>query len=298
MKRFIAFMLVVMICAMSVGCGAKGDELKNKNIEVKNEEKRIIAGSVAVAEMLLALDIPMVARPSTQYGINDELKDLPEIGLPMNPDLEVVKSLRGDVFITSGALKELIGSKFEQNGVNPMYADLSSYEAVKETIKKLGKEFGKEENAKKIIANFEKKEKEILKDIDPNKKVKVMILFGAPGCFMVATEKSFVGSLIDKVGAENITSQVEAKYKGPYLPFSLEVALKENPDVIFRMYHGYIEEAKKQVQEEFRINPQWQNFKAVKEKRVYDLDPEYFGVTGDMGATESLEKMKDYLYKK
>ncbi|QZY55875.1 heme ABC transporter substrate-binding protein IsdE [Crassaminicella profunda] len=298
MKRLIALMLVMMICAMPAGCGAKGDELENKNIDVKNEETRIVAGSVAVAEMLLALDIPMVGRPSTQYGINDKIKDLPEIGLPMNPDLEVVKSLRGDVFITSGALKELIGSKFEQNGVHPMYADLSSYDAVKETIEKIGKDFGKEENAKKIIEDFEKKEKEILKDVDGNKKLKVMILFGAPGHFMVATEKSFVGSLIDKLGAENITTKVKSKYKGPYLPFSLEVALKENPDVIFRMYHGYIEEAKKQVQEEFRINPQWGNFKAIKENKVYDLDPEYFGVTGDMGATESLEKMKDYLYKK
>ncbi|MCT4606133.1 MAG: heme ABC transporter substrate-binding protein IsdE [Marinisporobacter sp.] len=298
MKRWTAFMLVIMICVMSVGCGAKGDELKDKNIDTKSKETRIVAGSVAVAEMLLALDIPMVGRPSTQYGIADEIKDIPEIGLPMNPDLEVVKSLRGDVFITSGALKELIGSKFEQNGVHPMYADLSSYDAVKETIKKFGKDFGKEENAKKIIEAFEKNEKEILKDIDPNKKVKVMILFGAPGHFMLATEESFAGSLINKLGAENITSSVKSKYKGPYLPFSLEVALKENPDIIFRMYHGYIEEARKQVQEEFRMNPQWKNFKAIKENKVYDLDPEYFGVTGDIGATESLEKMKDYLYKK
>ncbi|QZY55867.1 heme ABC transporter substrate-binding protein IsdE [Crassaminicella profunda] len=298
MKRWIAFMLVMMICTISVGCGAKGDELKEKNIDTKNEETRIVAGSVAVAEMLLALDIPMVGRPSTQYGINDKIKDLPEIGLPINPDLEKIRSLRPDIFITSGAIREIIGSNFEQNGIHTTYADLSSYDAVKETIKKLGKDFGKEENAKKIIEGFEKKEKEILKDVDGNKKLKVMILFGAPGHFMLATEESFAGSLIDKLGAENITSQVKSKYKGPYLPFSLEVALKENPDIIFRMYHGYIEEARKQVQEEFRINPQWKNFKAIKENKVYDLDPEYFGVTGDMGATESLEKMKDYLYKK
>ncbi|MCT4619324.1 MAG: heme ABC transporter substrate-binding protein IsdE [Marinisporobacter sp.] len=298
MKRWIAFMLAMMICTMSVGCSAKGDELENKNREVKNEEIRIVAGSVAVAEMLLALDIPMVGRPSTQYGIADEIKDLPEIGLPINPDLEKIRSLRPDIFITSGAIREIIGSKFEQNGIHTTYADLSSYDAVKGTIKKLGKDFGKEENAKKIIEDFEKKEKEILKDVDANKKVKVMILFGAPGHFMLATEESFAGSLIDKLGAENITSTVKSKYKGPYLPFSLEVALKENPDIIFRMYHGYIEEARKQVQEEFRINPQWKNFKAIKENKVYDLDPEYFGVTGDIGATESLEKMKDYLYKK
>ncbi|TCO68922.1 heme ABC transporter substrate-binding protein IsdE [Marinisporobacter balticus] len=297
MKRLLALMMIVVMSIMFVACGAKGAEMEQNSTDTKKEDIRIVAGSVAVAEMLLALDIPMVGRPSTQYGIADELKELPEIGLPMNPDLEVIKSLGSDIFVTSGALKELIGSKFEQNGINPRYADLSSYDAVKETIKELASEFGKEENGKKIIEAFEKKEKEIFEDIDLDKKVKVMILFGAPGNFMLATEKSFAGSLIPKLGAENITSKVKSKYKGAYVPFSLEVALKENPDIIFRMYHGYIDEAKKQVQEEFEKNPQWEKFKAVKENKVYDLDPKYFGVTGDMGATESLGKMKAYLYK-
>lgn len=54
---------------------------------------------------------------------------------------------------------------------------------------------------------------------------------------------------------------------------------------------------KNQVNKEFKTNPQWQKFKAVKENKIYDLDPKYFGVTGDINIVESLQKMKDYLYK-
>ncbi|WP_053955611.1 heme ABC transporter substrate-binding protein IsdE [Inediibacterium massiliense] len=296
MKRVVAIIMALMMSMLFVGCSAKGAQVDSKETDSK-KEVRIVAGSVAVAEMLAELDIKMVARPSTQYGISDKIKDLPEIGLPINPDLEKIRSLNSDIFITSSAIQELIGNKFEQNGINTRYCDLNSYDSVKNTIRELSTEFGQEENGKRLIEEFEKKEKEILKDMDPNKKVKVMILFGAPGHFMLATKNSFTGSLIDKLGAENITSQVKSKYKGAYVPFSLEVALKENPDVIFRMYHGYIDESKKQVAEEFEKNPQWKKFKAVKENRIYDLDPKEFGVTGDIHATKSLEKMKEYLYK-
>ncbi|WP_142415559.1 heme ABC transporter substrate-binding protein IsdE [Hathewaya massiliensis] len=296
MKKFLSILMAIIISVTFVSCGRenKTESCVNKN----NGEKKIVAGSMAVAEMLAKLDIKIVGRPSTQYGISDKIKDVPEIGLAMKPDLEKIRSLNPDVYVTSGALQEMIGDQIKANRINAKYCDLSSYKAVKETIKELAKEYGKEEKGEKILKEFENKEKEILKDTNPNKKVKVMILFGAPGNFMLATEKSFAGSLIAELGGENIASKVDTKIKGPYVPFSLEVALKENPDIIFRMYHGYIDEAKKQVNEEFKRNPQWSKFKAVKEEKIYDLDPIYFGVTGDVKAMESLEKMKEYLYKK
>ncbi len=248
-----------------------------------------------MAEMLSKLDIKMVGRASTQYEISDKIKVLPEVGLPMNPDLEKVKSLKSDVYITSGALEEMIGDKLKASGINTEYCNLDSYDSVKKTILEKSKKYGKEQNGKNLVKEIERKEKEVMKDVDKNKKVKVMILFGAPGHFMLASENSFTGSLINKLGGENIANK--ANLKGQYVPFSLEAALKENPDVIFRMYHGYIDEAKKQTEKEFETNPQWKKFKAVKENKVYDLDPKFFGVTGDIKIADSLEKMKDYLYK-
>lgn len=292
MKRVLALVMAVF---MGISLAACGKTEKKENVSQKNsKEPRIIAGSVAVAEMLNKLGVKIVGRPTTQYQLSSNLKEIPEVGLPMNPDLEKIKTLKPDLFITSGALQDMIGNRLKENGIKTEFCNLDSYNSVKDTIKKLGSNFGKEDNANKIIDEFEKKEKEILKGVNKDKKLKVMILFGAPGHFMLSSKNSFVGSLIEELGGENIASQVNMK--GQYVPFSLESALKENPDVIFRMYHGYIDEAKKQVDEEFKNNPQWRKFKAIKENKVYDLDPKTFGVTGDIKAIESLEKMKDYLY--
>ncbi|RXM58561.1 heme ABC transporter substrate-binding protein IsdE [Clostridium tetani] len=296
MKKILTLIITVLIGVMLTSCGRNSSvNQKEDPSNKKSEDVRIIGGSVAIAEMLSKLDIKMVGRASTQYEISDKIKDLPEIGLPMGPDLEKIKTLSPDVYITSGALQEMIGDKLKESGMETIYANLDSYDSVKDTIKELSKKFGKEENGIKLVKEIEESEKQILKEVDTNKKVKVMILFGAPGHFMLASENSFVGSLITKLGAENIASKI--KFKGQYVPFSLETALKEDPDVILRMYHGYIDEAKKQVDDEFKNNPQWKNFKAIRENKVYDLDPKYFGVTGDIKQVESLKMMKDYLYK-
>ena len=299
MKKFLSMVMVGMLTLFMVGCGSNTVENKDaKETSTVVDEKsdvKIIGGSMAVSEMLGKLDVNLIGRPTTQYGISDKLKPLPEIGLPMSPDLEKIRALNPDIYITSGTLREMLGNKLEENGINTVYLNLDSYDDVKKSIKEVGTKFNKEENAEKLINEIEAKEKKVLENVDKNKKVKVMILFGAPGHFMLASKNSFAGSLIEKLGAENIASKID--FKGQYVPFSLETALNENPDVILRMYHGYIDEAKKQADEEFATNPQWKNFKAVQENKVYDLDPEYFGVTGDIKIADSLEKMKDYLYK-
>ncbi|OOB76362.1 heme ABC transporter substrate-binding protein IsdE [Clostridium haemolyticum] len=296
MKKVLALVMVTLMSLGLMACGSK-NKSKETNIATnkKGEDARIIVGSMSVAEMLAKLDVKIVGRPTTQYDISDKVKPVPEIGLPMNPDLERIKALKPDIYVTSGALEEMIGDRLKENKINTEFCNLDSYDSVKDTIKQLSEKFNKKENGEKLLKEINEKEVQILKGIDKNKKVKVMILFGAPGHFMLSTKNSFAGSLIEKLGAENIANKVNIK--GQYVPFSLETALKENPDIIFRMYHGYIDEAKKQVNEEFKTNAQWQKFKAVKENKIYDLNPKYFGVTGDIKIVESLQKMKDYLYK-
>lgn len=297
MKKALVLIIGIIMSISLVACNSKkeGQISESVNVDIKGKDVRVIAGSMAVAEMLAKLDVKLVGRPTTQYWISDKVKPVSEIGLPMNPDLEKIKALKPDIYITSGALQEMIGDRLQENGIKTEFCNLDSYDAVKSTIIDLAKKFGKGENGNKIISDIEKKEKSIMDEIKTKKKVKVMILFGAPGHFMLASENSFAGSLINKLGGENIASK--ANFKGQYVPFNMETALKENPDIIFRMYHGYIDEARKQVDEEFKTNPQWKNFKAIKENKVYDLDPKYFNVTGDIKIVESLEKMKGYLYK-
>ena len=274
----------------AAGCGPTSET----EASVPKGEERIIAGSVAMGEILNELKVPMVGRISTQYDLPEEMESLPEVGLPMNPDLEKIVEMDPDRYILSGSLEEIVGDKLSSVDIPTEYYDLTSYNAVFSTIEEVGKNYGKEKEAQDLIERLKVNEAEVLSSIEGKEPKKVMILFGAPGAFLLATKDSFAGSLVNLLKCENIADQT--KIKGEYVPFSMEVALKEDPDIILRMYHGYIDEAKAQVEKEFAENPQWKQFTAVKEGKVYDLDDRIFNVTGNLRADESLIYMRDLLY--
>ncbi|MDO5708331.1 MAG: heme ABC transporter substrate-binding protein IsdE [Andreesenia angusta] len=297
-KKVISLILATSMLFALAGCGSDGSSTEgSSNDSGKTADKntpRIIAGSVATGQILDELKIPMIGRVSTQYELPKDMQDLPEVGLPMSPDVEKIMELEPDKYILSGSLEEIVGDKLAAVDVPTEYYDLSSYDAVFETIKEIGKNYGKEKEAEATVKRLKEHEAEVLKSVEGKEPKKVMILFGAPGAFLLATKDSFAGSLVDLLKCENIANGTDIK--GAYVPFSMEVALKEDPDIILRMYHGYIDEAMAQVKKEFEENPQWQQFTAVREGKVYDLDDKIFNVTGNLKADESLSSMRELLY--
>ena len=122
-----------------------------------------------------------------------------------------------------------------------------------------------------------------------------MILFGSPKNVMIATNKSFVGSLVKELGGINIANEIE-DFKDSYVPLSMEDVLKLQPDIILRFTHANPEDSKKMFEKEFSENPIWQNFEAVQNEKVYDLDNEYFGVSGNIRIAQAIEILSNLLY--
>lgn len=71
---------------------------------------------------------------------------------------------------------------------------------------------------------------------------------------------------------------------------------KLQPDIILRASHGFPNQVKAMFDEEFKTNTIWRNFKATKNNRVFDLDETLFGITANINADQSLEKMYELLY--
>lgn len=253
--------------------------------------KRVIAGTVAIAEILAKLDVNVVAVPTTSYELPKEYQNLPKIGNPMKPDLEVIKSLKLDLFISDSSLENSLKSYLEDNKIPYKFVKLASIDDLKQTISELGKILGREAEAQRLLADINFREAKVLANIREQKKPKVMIIFGAPGNFMLATEKSFVGSLAKKLGAINVV-----KSENAYVPINLETLLVSQPDIILRVFHGNPEAVRALFEKEFKENKIWQSFTAVKNGRVYDLEPDYFGVAANLKAIDALEKLAQILY--
>ena len=281
-KKIIALLSVTMLTFM-VGCSSS--ESNESNVTNSNGEEVVVATSVAVTEILDKLGVEVSGVPTTSYELPESTKDATEVGSPMNPDLEIIKSLNPTCVVSVDTLGSDFEKQFTENNIPSMFVNLSTVDGLKETIVNLGEKFDKSEKAAEIIAELENKENELNLSKKENKK-DVLILFGAPGSVMVSTDNSYVGNLVKIAGGNNIFESESSSF----IQVNMEEIIKRNPDKILIMTHAVPEEAKKAVEEEF-AKATWQQLDAIKNNKVYYLENGYFGMSANLKVIEALDKL-------
>ena len=281
-KKIIALLSVTMLTFM-VGCSSS--ESNESNVTNSNGEEVVVATSVAVTEILDKLGVEVSGVPTTSYELPESTKDATEVGSPMNPDLEIIKSLNPTCVVSVDTLGSDFEKLFTENNIPSMFVNLSTVDGLKETIVNLGEKFDKSEKAAEIIAELENKENELNLSKKENKK-DVLILFGAPGSVMVSTDNSYVGNLVKIAGGNNIFESESSSF----IQVNMEEIIKRNPDKILIMTHAVPEEAKKAVEEEF-AKATWQQLDAIKNNKVYYLENGYFGMSANLKVIEALDKL-------
>lgn len=286
-KKIITLLSVTMLTFM-VGCSSS--ESNESNVTNSNGEEVVVATSVAVTEILDKLGVEVSGVPTTSYELPKSTKDATEVGSPMNPDLEIIKSLNPTCVVSVDTLGSDFEKQFTENNIPSMFVNLSTVDGLKETIVNLGEKFDKSEKAAEIIAELENKENELNLSKKENKE-DILILFGAPGSVMVSTDNSYVGNLVKIAGGNNIFESESSSF----IQVNMEEIIKRNPDKILIMTHAVPEEAKKTVEEEF-AKATWQQLDAIKNNKVYYLENGYFGMSANLKVIEALDKLGEILY--
>lgn len=298
MRKFLILLLSLCITTAMAGCGQTQDTAAQSPQQQKADptqapkQERVIAGTVALTELLTALKVNLVGVPTSEYTLPKEVEKATRIGNPMKPDLEVIKSLEPTKVISVDTLSEDLKVKFKDSNIEASFVNLNTFGALKTTIKELGETFGKKAEAEELLKGMSGREATVMKKIEGKPGPKVMIIFGAPGSFMIATETSFVGDLAKTLGAKNIMKEAKASF----VPVNMEALAKEQPDIILTMTHANPEASAAMFKKEFAENKGWQNFKAVQEGKVYSLDNNYFGMTAALQSIDALEKLANILY--
>ncbi|NLY46215.1 MAG: ABC transporter substrate-binding protein [Tissierella sp.] len=272
----------------------KEDDIQENEVEGM-EDKRIIAGTLMSAELLDLFDVNPVGVLTSEKGLPARYDNTAKIGSPMKPDLEIVTSLEPEVYITDASQEEALEELFKGSDFEMLYLSNNSYENIFTNIENVGQYLGKEDKANEIISEMRAKEKRIMDSVAGKESPNVLVLFGTPESFMIATPNSYTGNLVEKLGGTNVASDLAQGKPMPYLPFSLETIADMNPDIILRLTHVSPELSRKAFEEEFSKGF-WTNLDAVKNDNVFDLDPDHFGVTANMRVMSALENMAEILY--
>lgn len=270
------------------------DQSGNQSADNDTKEKRIVATSVATCEILDKLEVEgVVGVPKTDsYSIPKRYENAESVGSPMAPDMEIIKSLKPDIVLSPNSLEGELKSQYENIGVESYFLDLKSTEGMYESILALGKILGKEE-AEKLHQEFEDFKNDFAQKHNEQEAPTVLILMGLPGSYVVATESSYVGSLVKLAGGVNVYGDGDGQ---DFLNINPEDMVEKAPDIILRTSHALPEQVKKMFAEEFATNDIWKHFEAVQNARVYDLDNEKFGMSANFQYEEALKELETFLY--
>lgn len=191
-KKHTAVLGILSMTAMLLtGCVSQSKEIEDTVVTESTNETRIVATSVATLEILDALEIDgVVGIPETSYEIPERYADATKVGTPMSPDMEIVKSLNPTFVLSPKSLETDLASSYEAIGVSSVFLNLSSVEGMYQSIEGLGELFGAEENAAKLVEEYETFFDKYQEAHSADEQPTVLILMGLPGSYVVATENS------------------------------------------------------------------------------------------------------------
>ena len=291
LKKILSLVLAGVMALCVTGCVNQHPEETTSTNE--SREVRLVATSPAVVQICNRLDLDLV-------GICQSTSDLPEryggvttVGMAMNPDLEIIKSLDPDYILSPATLQNDLQPKYASIGVSSLFLNLKSVEGMYASIEGLGEKFGREEEAAVMLEEFDSFMTEFAEKNAGKESPKVLVLMGLPGSYIIATDNSYVGSLVKLAGGTNVYGDGDGQ---EFLFANTEDMKTKEPDVILRAAHGLPEEARKMFAEEFSTNDIWQHFKTVQEGRVYDLDSNLFNMSANFSYEEALKALQPMLY--
>lgn len=257
------------------------------------EEPRIIATSAATAEICDRLELPLVGVCSTTLStIPERYTDLPQVGTAMSPDMEIVSSLSPDWILSPASLQSDLQPKYEAIGTDWAFLNLRSVQGMYRSIQELGEIFGREEQAQAMVDEFTEFYEAYRIRNAGKEGPRVLILMGLPGSYIIATENSYVGSLVELAGGINVYAGTDQEF----LTVNTEDMKTKEPDIILRTAHALPEQVVEMFKEDFATNDIWKHFGAVQSGRVYDLSYELFGMSATFRYPEALEELQPLLY--
>jgi len=289
-RRLLIFVLTIALFLQAFllgGCVDQYPEGRNGPKVVTGTE-RVVATSRSVAEIMARLNVEVIGVPQTELEASDRFAGAANVGASMNPDMEIIRSLSPDWVFAPKTLEASLSPRFEAARVDVAFLNLRSIDHMYASIAELGPLLGREQEAQALIAEYEIFKVQYKEEISFDEPPRVLILMGLPGSYLVATENSYIGSLVAMTGAINVYGNESAEF----ISANTEDMLSRKPDIILRAVHALPDEVIEMFDKEFKENDIWKHFDAVQAGNVFDLPYAQFGMSATFEYPQALDTLK------
>jgi iron complex transport system substrate-binding protein len=298
-KRFLAVPLLLAGIALAAPITLR-DGL-GRQVTVNAPASRVVALSLTATEILLDIGLNPIGRPSSATH-PEAAKRIPDVGSAYRPEPEKILGLRPDLVVGSVGTTAAAIRQLGNLSVPVVVTPDSSLKDVYDTYTLLGRLTGREQYAAARLAFLQSQVKRVVAKIPSRAaKPRVLVLLAAGGSIYSTTDETYIGDLIERLGAVNVakgTPSADPRQPG-FVVLSLEQIVAANPDVVigFRAVTATGAAAPSPL-ERLETQPAWQNLAAVKNKRVHVLSSDPHVTAPGPRAVETLETLLSLLYPK
>jgi len=298
-RRYRGFILAVLTGMLTLGFGILISHFLvdqypegRDGPRIVTGSERVVATSRAVSEIMARLDVDVVGVPQSELEASDRFHGAANIGGSMNPDMEIVRALSSDWVFAPRTLESSLGPRFEAARIDVAFLNLRSIDHMYEAIVALGPLLMREGETQQLVDEYETFKSQAREEFTFEEPPRVLILMGLPGSYLVATENSYIGSLVAMTGAVNVYEGAG----GEFLTINTEDMLLKQPDIILRAAHALPDDVVEMFDQEFRENDIWRHFYAVQNGQVFDLPHDQFGMSATFEYPQALETLREIYY--
>lgn len=273
MKR----LLLVLLCAVTAGFAfGVGDvevrqstgsvtvtDSADRTFSFDGHPDRVISAAPNITEIVFAL-----GRGDTLVGRTDfcdyppEVASIPSIGNLMEPNIEAIVELEPDVVIASSHFQHEVADTLAELGIIVLYYFTpNSFDGTYDTIASIGGLLGAADEADRIVAQMRSDVEDVLDTVAQAQRrptVYYVVGFGQWGDFTAGGD-TFIGQMLDMVGADNIASDLEG------WNYSFEKIVEADPEImICSQFWG--------TKESIESTDGYKDLSAVAEGRLYAFD--------------------------
>ncbi len=276
---------------------------------VPDQIKRLVTLDGTSFENAIALGLkPVGATKTIDPNLQSQLREVVEIGLPGEPNLEKVLALKPDL---------ILGLDYQQN----LYSQASQIAPTvlfkfdhsgqwKEVFQAYGQALNRADIGQKVMADYQRRLQDFRQRFearsapDKSSSFQVSVVRIYPDVINLYFRDSFPGTILQDAGlarpqAQNISaSEAQHRYQNPIqASISLERLDQADGDALFIWTAENTAEANQTAQKkltELRADPLWNRLQAVQKDRIY-LVPSYWIGSGPLAADAIVDDLFKYL---
>ena len=252
----------------------------------------IVVTSPEIVPILDELEVDDVVGIIEMAELPARYQEVATIGSAEEVDITAIMEMEPSIILSSNHYEEAQSPLFIERSIDSAFANLSTTTEMMQSIRDIGPLIDREEQANKVVDEFQDFIKELRNEVAGQEISTVLILVGDADGYKVANETSYIGNLVKLSGGLNVFGD---EHEDEYLAISEEEIKEANPDIILRLPSSDDEAIHEMFANEFSNNEMWASLDAIENEKVHDLSYRVFGDAPRLDYQEPINQLKDLL---